>query len=323
MSDSVILPSRGATAPLPALPQTTRRARRRQWRTTMLAYLYLLPALCSIVLWVYWPLLNTAILSFYQWNLLPTVPMTYVGWANFRQVITMPDMQQALRNTGIYILGLLLFSVLLPLTVAIVVANFQGKARTLYRALIFTPVLIAPVVVAVIWRWLLNPLQGLVTVLLDLWVGVAPLQWFNDRTFTIWVIVAITGWKLLGFSVLIFSAGIANINREYIDAADVDGASNWQRVRYITLPLLSPTIMFMILLTVLLSAQWTFPLINVLTQGGPLDTTTNVYYILWQFAFRSFNVGWSAAAAVLFFALFGVLALIFLWFTDRYSFYDS
>jgi len=303
---------------------------RRAWRTRLWrrlrsaqAYLYLLPALLSIAIWIYWPLANTFVLSVYQWNLMPTTPMIFVGWDNYRQVLTMPEIAQAIRNTGIYILGMLIFSVLLPLVIAVVVADFQGRLRTLYRALIFTPMLIAPVVVAIVWRWILHPLQGILSVTLYTLTGWESIQWLNHRTLTIWVIVAITGWKLLGFSVLIFSAGIAHINREYLDAASVDGAARWQQIRFVTLPLLSPTITFMVLLTVLLAAQWTFPLINVLTQGGPLDATTNVYYILWQFAFRSFNVGWSAAASVLFFIAFSVLALIFLWFTDRYSFYDA
>jgi len=89
------------------------------------------------------------------------------------------------------------------------------------------------------------------------------------------------------------------------------------------LPLLSPTILFMVMLSVLLSSQWTFPLVNVLTQGGPLDATTNIYYLLYQFGFRNFNIGLSTAAAVLFFAVFGLLALAFTWLSDRLAFYDA
>jgi len=123
--------------------------------------------------------------------------------------------------------------------------------------------------------------------------------------------------------VLIFSAGLTGINREYVEAAQLDGASAWQVARFVTIPLLSPTILFMVLLTVIHSAQWTFPLINVLTAGGPVNATTNVYYLLWEFGFHNFNVGFSSAAAVLFFAVFGALAWLFSWLTDRYSFYDA
>jgi multiple sugar transport system permease protein len=123
--------------------------------------------------------------------------------------------------------------------------------------------------------------------------------------------------------VLIFSAGLTNINREYVEAAQLDGATGWQIARYITLPLLSPTVLFMLLLTVIHSAQWTFPLINVLTGGGPVNATTNVYFLLWEFGFHNFNVGFTSAAAVLFFAAFGVVAWTFTWLADRYSFYDA
>src|SRR5262249_4959625 len=142
---------------------------------------------------------------------------------------------------------------------------------------IFTPMLIAPVVVAVVWRWLLHPLYGLFNAAPAGLLGIDPVNWFRDPSLAIWAIVGITGWKLLGFSVLLFSAGLTNVSQDYLDAANVDGASSWQIGRYITLPLLSPTITFVVLLTVLLSGQWTFPIISVLTQGGPVNSTASIY----------------------------------------------
>lgn len=286
-------------------------------------YLYLLPALAAIAVWVYWPLAQTAWLSFFEWNLVPSRPMEFVGGDNYRRIVTLPEMGIAVRNTVFYTLGLLLCSVVVPLGVAILIGDVRGRLRTVYRAIIFTPVLLAPVVVAIIWRWILNPLQGVLNAVLDPIFGTGRINWLGDPNLALGVVIAITGWKLLGFSVLIFSAGMANINRDYLDAASVDGATWWAQIRYIVLPLLSPTITFMVLLTIILAAQWTFPLINVLTQGGPLDSTTNIYYLLWQFAFRSFNVGWSAAASVIFFIVFALLAWIFLWLSDRFSFYDA
>jgi multiple sugar transport system permease protein len=286
-------------------------------------YLYLLPALLSMLVWVYWPLAQTGVLSLYQWNLVPATPMVFVGAENYRRVITLPEMGIAVRNTLVYTIGMLVCSVILPLAVAILIADLRGRMRDIYRTIMFTPVLLAPVVVAIIWRWILNPLQGVINTTLDLLFGTGRINWLGTPATALWVIIAVTGWKLLGFSVLIFSAGIANINRDYLAAASVDGASKWEQTRYIVLPLLSPTISFMVLLTIILTAQWTFPLIDVLTQGGPLDATTNVYYILWQFAFRSFNVGWSAAAAVLFFFVFALVAWAFLWLSERLAFYDS
>jgi multiple sugar transport system permease protein len=285
-------------------------------------YLYLLPAVASIALWVYLPLATTFELSFYQWNLLPTAPKVFVGLDNYGRVLALPEIRRALTNTLIYVVGLMAFSIVIPLAIALLLGNVGPRLRNGYRAIVFTPVLVAPVVVAVLWRWILHPVQGLMNLGLGA-LGVAPVNWFNDPAIAIWAIIGVTAWKHVGFSVLIFSAGLTNISRDYLEAASVDGASGWQSLRHVTLPLLSPTILFMMLLTVLLSAQWTFPLINVLTGGGPFDSTTNVYYVLWQLAFRSFNVGWSAAASVLFFGAFCAIATVFLWLTDRYSFYDA
>ena len=219
-------------------------------------------------------------------------------------------------------IGLVPFSVIFPLIIALLIADIGDRMRAVYRAFVFLPVLIAPVVVAVIWRWILHPTQGL----LNGWlqdIGIRGPGWLNDKRFALWTIVGITGWKLMGFSVLIFSAGIANVNSDCLAAAQVDGASRWQTIRSVTLPLLSPTIMFMLLLTVLLSSQWTFPLINVLTNGGPIGATNNVYLLLYEFGFRNFNVGFSSAAAVLFFVFFGSLALFCVKVIDRLSFYDA
>ncbi|GIW05740.1 MAG: glycerol-3-phosphate ABC transporter permease [Dehalococcoidia bacterium] len=313
-----------STAARPS-PQQATATRRTIWQRIRLIepYLYLLPAFLAVGIWVYWPLIQTVELSFYRWNLLPTRPKVPVGFENYLQVLALPEMGIALRNTVLYALGLLPFSVGLPLALALITAGIGGPLRGVYRAVIFAPVLMAPVVVAVVWRWILHPTQGLVYTAIQQPLGLPTVNWFRDSVLSLPVIVAITGWGLLGFSFLIFSAGLANIPKEYTEAARIDGATQWQITRYVMLPLLTPTISFMVIMTVLLGAQWVFPLVNVLTQGGPQDATTNLYYILWQFGFRSFNVGWSSAAAVLFFAGFGIIAFIAVRLIDRFSIYDS
>jgi multiple sugar transport system permease protein len=296
------------------------RLRRAHW---LQAYLYLLPAFAVIAIWTYWPILTTLQLSFYEWTLLETTPKIWLGLENYRQILTLPELGIALRNTLLYMLGMLPFSVLLPLGIALLIQGIVGRARSVYRAMIFAPMLMAPVVVATIWGWIMNPVGGLLNRALAPFLGTAAIYWFRDGTLAMVAIMLITGWKLLGFSTLIFSAALTNINGEYLDAANVDGATGWQQLRHITLPLMSPTVIFMLMLNVLFSSQWTFPLINVLTQGGPRDATTNIYYLLWQFGFRNFNIGLSTAASVIFFAAFGALALAFVWLSDRLSFYDS
>jgi multiple sugar transport system permease protein len=286
-------------------------------------YLYLLPALLCVGIWVYRPLVEVARLSFLQWDLIPTTPQVPVGISNFTSVLTLPELGQALKNTAIYVLGLLPFSIILPAAIALLIADIGGRSRGAYRSIIFVPVLMAPVVVAIIWERILAPAGGITNAMLATVFHVGPISFLSGTRSAIWTIVGITAWKQIGFAVLLFSAGIASISHDYMEAARMDGATALQIVRDITLPLLSPTIMFLVLLTVLLSAQWTFPLINVLTQGGPVGSTTNIYFLLYKFGFENFNIGYSAASAVIFFVAFGALALVCIRLIERFSFYDA
>ncbi len=301
-------------------PPSTKR--RKSFAALATPYLYLLPALLTIAIWVYKPLLQTLELSFFDWNLLPTSPKVFVGWQNFSRIFELPEVHQALWNTLIYILGIIPMAVVLPLVVAILTEHIQGRARNIYRALVFVPMMMAPVVVAIIWRWLLNPVQGIAFEVFKT-IQLEPINFLRDERWAIWTIVFITGWKLIGFSTLIFSAAIANVDRSYLEAARLDGATEWQITRRITLPLISPTVFFITMLTVLLGSQWSFAYINVLTQGGPRNATTNIYHLLYEFGFGSFAIGWSSAAAIVLFTGFGVLAFVGLKLMNKYAIYET
>lgn len=216
------------------------------------------------------------------------------------------------------IAGLLPFTVVIPVVVALATRQVSGRVRELYRALIFTPMLVAPVASAAVWQWLLDPGSGAVNRLLGVDVN-----WLYETVPAQISIIGITGWHLLGFAVLLVSAGLSGINDDYSAAAQLDGASRWQITRWVTLPLLSPTLVFLVLMTVLLGAQWTFPLIDTLTQGGPAAATTHIYYLLWDYGFHSHQAGLGAAAGVIFFATFGIVALFLVWLSDRISHHDD
>ena len=287
-----------------------------------LPWFFLFPAIATFVIWIYAPLVQAAWLSFYDWNMLPFAPKTFVGWKNYENILALPKLWQALGNTAIYMLGMLPFSVLVPLAIAIWTEDLPPRARNIYRALIFLPMIIAPVVAASVFRWLLDPGHGLVKVGITA-LGFEPVQVLNDPDIAIWTIIFITGWKLVGFATLILSAANANIDPSLVEAARMDGATRWQIIRDIRLPLLSSTILFLVMMTILLGAQWSFSYIHVLTEGGPLGATTNIYYLLWEFGFSSLSVGWSSAAAMILFLGFGALAFLLLRLMERYSFHDS
>lgn len=288
----------------------------------LVPWLYVLPVALTFVVWIYEPLLRAFWLSFNQWNLMPTSPKLWVGLENYLNILALPKLRQALNNTGIYLIGLLPMAVLLPLVISIYTQDLPARVRNIYRALIFVPMIIAPVVAAAVWRWLLDPSHGVLNLGLQS-IGFEPIGFLTDPNIAIWTIIFITGWKLMGFSTLILSAANANIDPSLIEAARMDGASKWEITRDLRLPLLSSTVLFLVLMVILLGAQWSFSYINVLTTGGPLGSTTNIYYLLWDFGFSSLSVGWSSAAAVLLFVGFSILAFGLFRLIDRYSFYDN
>ncbi|MEU8894492.1 sugar ABC transporter permease [Nocardia sp. NPDC048505] len=299
------------------LPSPRRPLSRRALRGVT-PYLYLAPALFLLVVWTYQPLAQAFQLSTLSWNLLPSAPMTSVGTANYERLIRLPAFRGSLVRTGALIVGLLPLTVLLPVLLALASRRVSARARTLYHALVFAPFLVAPVAAAAVWRWLLHPGSGFVDRILG-----SQRNWVFDASTAHGVIIAITGWQLLGFAVLVVWAGLAGISGDYDEAARVDGASPGQIRRWITLPLLTPTLMFLVLTTVLLSPTLTFPLIDTMTQGGPAQSTTNIYYLLWDYAFHSFDAGLSAAAGVLLFLGFGVLAGLLVWLSEKVSFHDD
>jgi multiple sugar transport system permease protein len=312
----------GAAVSAGAASRVPVRAARPSLARRMLAatppYLYLLPGVASLVLWTYKPIIEAVQLSFYHWNLLPNSPRTYVGLDNYRQIFTLPQLRGAAKNTLWYILGLVPFAIVLPTAIALAIRDLGGRSRTVYRALVFLPMLVAPVPAAAVWRWLLDS-KGVVNHAL----GLGDYSWLREERTALIAILAICAWQILGFATLVISAGLTGISSDYAEAAEMDGASRWQVTRWVTLPMLRSTLLFMLLITVLLSGQWTFPLLDVLTQGGPADSSTNIYYLLWEFGFRSLDSGLASAAGIAFFLVFAVVAAVLVKLADRYSFADN
>ncbi|MBV8083251.1 MAG: sugar ABC transporter permease [Chloroflexi bacterium] len=294
----------------------------RRKRLAVAPYVLVLPGIALLAVWAYYPLAETIRLSFFDGTLVGGVT-GFVGLKNYGDVVRTPEFQKALINTFKYIAGLIPLAVVLPMAVALLAFDIRGKARDFYRSVIFTPMIMAPVVVSLIWLWILNPVQGVLNAVLHGWLELPALNWLGDEHTAIWAIVAITGWKVLGFSFILYLAAISNIDREYLAAARIDGATEWQVIRHIVFPLLTPTFYFLLLFTVLFAGQWAFAPINVLTQGQPNYSTSNVFYVLYQIAFQYFNVGQSAAASILVFAVMGAGIVLGLRLMDRRAHFDS
>ncbi|MDO5690832.1 MAG: sugar ABC transporter permease [Tissierellia bacterium] len=296
----------------------------RRLKSILAPYLFLLPALLLIGFWVYKPLVQTLQLATYDWSLVPGTTAEFVELDNFSKLLRNAEFWPAVNNTIFYTVGMLPFSVIIPLFLAAATQSIDPKAQRIYRALFFIPMIMAPVSTAVIFRWLFNPGNGLINqTLLNLGLVDRGIAFFSDPNWARLIILFIAGWKMIGFATLMYSSALTGINGEYYEAAKLDGASEIRQFFDITLPLLSPTTMLMIMISVLFSSQWTFAYIDNLTMGGPFSTSTNIYYMMYRFAFAEMNVGLSAAAAAMFMVVFGVLALILQYLNRKLAFYDN
>ena len=278
-----------------AAPSAAGKTRRRVLRPAGPAP-YLLPVVAFLLVWIYLPLLFTGALSFLHWNLI-SGSRPFAGTQNYVRLFHQGDFASAARNTVLYIAGLVPFATAFPMAMAISLWKHPGRSSMVYRSLIFLPVVLAPVAVAISWQFILAPLQGVLDAVLTQAHLPAP-DWLGSGATALWTVVVITGAKIFALNVLVYLAALAAVDRGYLDAARIDGASEWAVTRHILVPLLGRTTALTSFLCVVLGGQWTFVNIAVLTQGGPLGRTDNVYYFLYQYGFSFFDTGIASASAV-------------------------
>lgn len=277
-----------------------RRRRPRAWP-------YLLPLGLSVGTWVYLPVLATLVLAVLDWNL--TSPSAeFVGLDNFSRLLSEPEFGRAAVQTLLYALALLPFSTVLPLLLAVLLWLRPGRASTVYRSLLFLPAMVAPVALAVSWRFLLNPLDGLANRFLAFF-GWGPVNWLGDPAWAFPVVVVVTSARVVAFNMLLCSAALSAVDRRTVEAARLEGATTVEVVRFVVLPrMVAPTVLLG-LLSIVLAGQWAFTNVSVLTQGGPDGVTDNVYHRIHTLGFGYFETGMASAASVLVLVLFAVAAV--------------
>jgi sn-glycerol 3-phosphate transport system permease protein len=287
----------------------------RRRRAAAAGYLYLVPAAALTLVFVYWPLVASTALSFYDWNLVsPT--WTAVGWENYRELVHTRAFWLALVNTGRAAAALTVLTVLVPLLLAVAVLRVKGWWRNVYRVVLFSPTVISMAIACAVWLWMFHPLHGVINTLLR-YGGVEGPRWLSSGSSAIWAIILVTVWKTFGFNFVIYIAGLLAIPAEMYEAARVDGASERQVFRHITLPLLAPTTLFVFLTTFILSPQNLFVPTQILTQGGPNEASNNLGYLVYQLGFEYFRVGYASAAATLIFLVLLALSAAQFYFAER------
>jgi multiple sugar transport system permease protein len=275
-------------------------------------YLLLAPSLFGVVMFLLLPMLVVLWLSLHRWDLLG--PIQYVGLSNWRSVLTDGSFGRSLLVTVVFIAIVVPAQTLLGLFAAALLARGL-PGSTVFRTLYVLPWICAPLAIAVLWRWILAPTDGVVSSLLD-----RQIEWLTDPTLALPVVSAVVVWTNVGYVTLFFLAGILNIPDDIHNAARVDGATAWQRFQRITLPMLRPTLFFVVV-TGIISAAQVFDTVYALTGGGPQGRTDLVAHRIYAEAFGAAAVGRAAVMAVVLFAvLVGATIVQHLYFRRRISY---
>lgn len=270
------------------------------------AWLFLAPSLVLFAIFTAIPVISAFLISFTQWNLFNEV--TWVGIGNYLELAKDEIFAKVLGNTAYFVLISVPVQIVLALLCALVL-NRGIKGQTFFRVVYFLPVVTSTIAAALVWAWLFNSNFGLINAGLSL-VGVTDLpKWMGSTRWAMPAIIIVSIWQNLGYAMVLFLAGLQNIGKDVHDAAALDGATGWDRFWHITLPLLSPTTFFVLVISIIGSFQ-VFELVLVMTKAGPANATNTLVYYIYQNGFQFYQMGYASAAAMVLFLIVLAFTLV-------------
>ncbi len=284
------------------------------------AWGFVTPALVVIGVFFVLPVVSALLLSFTDFDLYALADrknLRFVGFGNYIEVLQTTLFWKALGNT-LYFVGVgVPLSMLLSLGAALLLDSRLARWKGFFRTALFAPVVTTVVAVAVVFRYLFHTRYGLVNYGL-VWLGFDPIDWLGDAHWSMPTIILFAAWKNFGYTMIILLAGLQAIPADLYEAARIDGANAWQRLRHITLPLLAPTLLVVSIITVAGYFQL-FAEPYVMTRGGPLQSTFSVLFYMYEEGFKWWNLGRASAIAFLLFALILVATLLMLRLSRRWN----
>lgn len=271
------------------------------------AYLFLLPALVILGVFHLFPIVYAFVVSLLRWNMIDPV-RPFIGFENYRHLLSDEKFLLALANTSYYAVVSVALAIPLALGFAILL-NRRLVGMSWYRTAFFIPYVTPLATGAMVWHWLYNPDRfGLLNYLIGT-IGIPPQPWLLSPAQAMPALIAVAIWAGLGRDIVILLAGLQNISAEYYEAAQIDGAGSWQLFRHVTLPLLSPTTYFVLVIS-MIGAFQVFALPLFMTGGGPLNRTLTIVYSIYQQGFQYFRMGYAAAQAYVLFLIILVITLM-------------
>lgn len=305
------------TQSTPIVTRTTGRTWYRFLHQWLPGYLCVLPALVVIGIFSIFPVAYSLRLSLYSWDFIAPEPK-FVGLRNFERIFGSEQFWQVFRNTLVFSVGTVALIVVGSLLLALLL-DVKLRGIAFFRALYFVPHLTPMVAIATLWLFLYDPADGLVNAALGV-IGIDGPRWLESTDWALPALIIMKAWKATGYYTVLFLAGLQGIPTDLHDAARVDGASLLQRIRHVTLPLLSPMTFFVIVIAVIGSFQ-DFDQIFVMTRGGPINSTNVLVYYLYEQGFQNYRVGVASAIAVVMLGLLVVFTALQLWLSRRWVHY--
>ena len=273
-------------------------------RVKLTPYLFLLPAIALLGLTVFFPAVQAFALSFTRYEYDITQAPEWVGWENFQRLVQDEVFWLTIRNTLLYLIGVVPILVIAPLGLAIIV-NQKLKGINWFRTAFYTPVVISMVVAGIAWKALYTQ-NGLLNQFLQQLGFSEGIPWLTDPNWAIWSVMLVTIWKGLGYYMVIYLAGLQSISPELYEAAAIDGSDGWQKHLDITLPLMRPYL-FLVAVISAISATKVFEEIFIMTQGGPRNSSKTVVYYLYERAFQDLDISYACTIGLVLFL--GILGL--------------
>jgi len=286
-------------------------APRHGWRQDLVGWSFAAPFVILFGIFLALPILAALLFSFTSFGLRDiTNPIgaSVVGVDNYARLLSDAKFWKSLGNTAYFVVVGVPLTLVLGLVIANALSRGITRFRTAFRVGYYLPVITSIVAIAVVWRFLLNPDVGLINILLRN-IGIAGPDWLANKTLAMPAIIAMAVWRNLGFAMVVFVAGMQAIPAMLYEAAAIDGAGRWQSFRYVTLPMLRPTILFMLVITTIGYLQL-FEEPFVMTDGGPLDATLSVTMYMYQQGFEFFHQGYAAAIAYVLFVIVAIVAFL-------------
>ena len=290
-----------------------------QRRETIAAYLFLSPAIVLFLVFLAGPLLGAIAISFFRWDLLTTAE--FVGFENYAQLLSDAEALRAVWNTFVFTFWSMVLHIGIGLLLALAVTRAMPAGLMYFlRAAYFFPLLISWAAVAIMWRYILDPNFGFLNYYLDRF-GLPTTEWLISERWAMPAIILVDLWRTLGFTFIILLAGLQGIPKQLYEAAMIDGAGPFRKFWSVTIPLLSPTLLFAGVITFIGAFQIFEPMF-IMTQGGPGDETLSIVMHIYETGFRSFQMGYASVLALVVFLVVMVVTLVQLWLSRYWVHYD-